>query len=100
MAELKSEEIVTSAPLSFHGSAARIWKLTTKTDDQVVKILVITPLALAAILCAWIAVFFWYCTWGLLLVPYRLVRRGSRTRKLDNTRHRELLETVEVGRGK
>jgi hypothetical protein len=38
--------------------------------------------------------------WGLLLVPYRLIRLGtagsasSRKRKLDPTRHRELLDAV------
>jgi hypothetical protein len=38
--------------------------------------------------------------WGLLLAPYRLIRlstagsASSRKRKLDPTRHRELLDAV------
>ena len=37
----------------------------------------------------------WYLTWGLLLVPYRLVRRSARKRKLEALRHRELLGTIQ-----
>jgi hypothetical protein len=47
------------------------------------------------IVFAWVMVTVWYLTWGLLLVPYRLVRRGARKRKVEALRHRELLGTIQ-----
>jgi hypothetical protein len=93
MAEkLASERIVLSAPMSFHGSSVRIWKLTDREDAS--KCLFI-HLALLLILKAWCVILVWYVVFGLLLVPYRLIRRGSRKRKMENLRHRELLGAVE-----
>jgi hypothetical protein len=40
----------------------------------------------------WFAVLCWYIFFGLLLVPYRLIRRSSRKNKRDQLRHRELLD--------
>jgi hypothetical protein len=90
--KLASERVVVSAPMSFHGSAARIWKLTDR--DGVIK-WVIIPIALILILTAWCTVLVWYVFFGILLVPYRLIRRGSRKRKMESLRHRELLEAVD-----
>ena len=45
----------------------------------------------------WLAITAWYVFFGLWLVPYRLIRRGSRKRKMENMRHRELLNTMQTG---
>ena len=87
---LKSEQIVVSAPMSFHGAFFRAWKLTRISSQSWTKIITI-PLTLILIICWWALIVVWYFVFGLLLVPYRLIRRSSRKRKLDNQRHRELL---------
>jgi hypothetical protein len=89
--QLGSEDIVVSAPMSYHGSAARIWKITRRGSDATWAVLAIGAVAALLIVCAWVAVTCWYLFFGLLLVPYRLVRRGQRKRKLEEARHRELL---------
>jgi uncharacterized protein (DUF58 family) len=93
MKELASEKVVISAPMSFHGSAARIWKLTTVANPYL-KWLIILPLALILISIAWFTVMFWYLLFGLLLIPYRLLRRSSRKNKRDNLRHREIIDVI------
>jgi hypothetical protein len=93
-AKLESEKVVVSAPMSYAGSAARIWKLTGLSEAVPARI----GLGLAAIvliLGAWVFVSAWYIAFGLLLVPYRLVRRGSRKRKRDALQHRELLTAMQ-----
>src|SRR4051794_17770988 len=88
--QLESEKVVASAPLSFHGSASRIWKLTRLGHAGIARAgLVVLALCLVAV--AWTLVVAWYLTWGVLLVPYRLIRRGSRKRKLQALQHRETL---------
>lgn len=92
-AKLESEKIVVAAPLSYAGSAARIWKLTGISENVAARI----ALAIAAIILiagAWCFVTAWYVMWGLLLVPYRLIRRGSRKRKREALQHRELIAAV------
>jgi hypothetical protein len=84
---LKSEKIVVEAPLSFAGSGKRLWRLS---DNVIVRLLILLPLVLAA----WIFILGWYCAFGIFLIPYRLLRRGQRKRKLEDARHRELLEVV------
>lgn len=92
--KLDSKQVVVSAPLSFHGSAARIWKITN-TENLALRLLIVVPLALLLISVAWFIIVFWYLIFGILLVPYRLIRRGSRKSKRDSLRHRELLEAVQ-----
>ncbi|HRF28696.1 MAG TPA: hypothetical protein PL051_03610 [Candidatus Saccharibacteria bacterium] len=95
--QLPSEKVVVSAPLSFVGSAQRIWKIT-KTDNLAVKLLLV-PLALALISGAWVFVVCWYFVmyvlFGVFFFLYRLLRRGSRKRKQERLRHREVLSTIE-----
>lgn len=92
--KLASEDVVVSAPFSYHGSAARIWKLTKASDETAYKI-ALTICAVLGVILAWILVTCWYVIFGLLLVPYRLIRRSQRKRKMENARHRELLQGVE-----
>lgn len=83
---LASEHLVVQAPMSFSGSAARCRRIVWKhPDNLMVKIAVwgfLFPVW-------WLLVLVWYLTFGLLLVPYRLIRRGQRKRKVEEYRHRE-----------
>jgi hypothetical protein len=87
-----SEQVVVQAPMSLSGSAARIWKITAAPGPAR---LLLIPAALVLIALAWVVVVVWYACFSLLLVPYRLIRRGSRKRKRDALRHREVLSAVE-----
>lgn len=86
---LHSEDVILQAPMSFTGAAKRIWRMTR--DHAGVALYGMASVAVLVIACAWILIVGWYLTFGLLLVPYRLIRRGSRRRRLDSMRHREML---------
>ena len=96
--KLASEKIVVSAPTSFSGSAARIWKIT-ETDNDLLKWLVLIPVALGLILMAWSFVAIWYFVifglFGVFVIPFRLLTRSGRNRKRNTLQHRELLEAIE-----
>ena len=89
---LTSADVVVSAPVSFAGSAQRIWRITRDHAGWAYAGLV--TLAVLAITLAWAAVLCWYLIFGLWLVPYRLVRRGQRKQKLAQIRHQELMNRV------
>ena len=90
--KLASERVVLSAPLSYAGSAQRIWKFTDQENSTIRVVLAVAAVAL--ILFAWSFVTVWYLTFGLLLVPYRLIRRGNRKEKVRRLQHREQLEAL------
>ncbi len=92
--KLPSEKVVISSPLSFSGSAARIWKITD-VKNILLKYLLFVPIALALILIAWLFVIGWYMLFGIFLIPYRLLRRSQRKEKRDRMRHREILQNLE-----
>ena len=89
---LGSEKVVVASPTSYAGSGKRIWKIT-KQENQIVSYLLM-PVALVLIFAAWIFVTIWYCFFGLLLVPYRLIRRSGRKEKKAALQHRESLEAL------
>ena len=99
--KLASEKVVVSAPFSFAGSAQRIWKIT-KTDNTLLKWLLLVPLALMLIMFAWMFVCFWYVimyvVFGIFFIPFRLWRRGARKNKRNELRHREVLEAIRDGK--
>lgn len=90
--KLSSEQVVVQAPLSYVGSAKRIWKLTDQENPAMKYAM--TALAVILIVFAWTIVTSWYLIFGLLLVPYRLIRRGSRKDKVRALQHREQLEAL------
>lgn len=92
--QLASEKIVVSAPLSLAGSAERIWRLTKIRDETPYRV-ALGVCAVVLIGAAWVFILAWYLTFGLLLVPYRLVRRGQRKRKREAAMHRETLGAIE-----
>jgi hypothetical protein len=91
---LASERVIINAPMSFAGAAQRAWRIgeyATGTPRWAVVGLIIVPI----IIVWWSAVLVWYFFFGLLLVPYRLLRRGARKRKAEALRHREMLNAIE-----
>lgn len=90
--KLRSEQVVISAPLSFTGSAKRIWKITDQENIAIKCALAVVALTL--IVLAWIFVAMWYVIFGILLAPYRMIRRGSRKNKRNALQHREQLEAL------
>jgi Flp pilus assembly protein TadB len=95
--KLASEKVVVSAPTSFTGSAARIWKMTD-SDNAWLKWLLLVPVALILIFMAWSFVAIWYFIifglFGIFVIPFRLLTRSGRNRKRNKLQHRELLEAV------
>jgi hypothetical protein len=92
--QLESERVVIAAPLSFAGSAARIWKLVRMSDETWVRV-VLGVAAVFLIVIAWTFVLGWYLVWGIFLVPYRLIRRGARKRKREALQHREMMAAIQ-----
>jgi len=90
--KLRSEQVVVQSPLSFVGSAKRIWRITDQ-ENQIARYALMV-LAVALIFVAWTFVIAWYCVWGVLLVPYRMIRRGSRKDKVRALQHREQLQAL------
>ena len=107
--ELQSERVIVQAPLSFTGSTKRILRLTEPHRALALKavvgpwwkgtlrVLLDSLLVLAvgtSMLLAWAFIAAWYVLWGILLVPYRLIRRSDRNRKRDALQHREMLDAA------
>ncbi|MFW6033825.1 MAG: hypothetical protein ACOC9R_01710 [bacterium] len=90
----RSDRMSVAAPLSYTGSKQRLWNIG-RDAHPALRWSVLVPLLVAAIILVWTVVTVWYMVFGLLLVPYRLIRRGSRKKKLDDRRHREMLDTID-----
>lgn len=86
---LDSESVIVSAPMSFAGSAQRLWQLIPRRDGWV-KYTAATGIVLL-ILLVWALVICWYAVFGLFVIPYRLIRRGQRKNRKQELRHREML---------
>lgn len=76
--KLASERVIVQAPMSYTGSAKRLMR--------------ISPFLVILVPFVWVVVTLWYLIFGILLVPYRMIRRGSRNRKRQDLQHREILE--------
>jgi hypothetical protein len=88
---------IVSAPLSYTGSCQRIWRWTGDLDvPNWLHITLLTVAALIVIPVVWTFVTAWYLFFGLWLVPYRLIRRGQRKRKVEARRHAELLAAMQI----
>jgi hypothetical protein len=91
---LASEDIIISAPMSYAGSAQRIMRLRRGADAGA-PLAAITVAAVVLVISAWVLVTAWYLIWGIWLIPYRLMRRSARKRKVEAMRHRELMGTIQ-----
>jgi hypothetical protein len=90
---LASEQVIVEAPFSFTGSYRRIRALGERHPQATTGRQAALAVGLVSLLVlAWMGVALWYCSFGLLLVPYRLVRRSQRERVRAELRHREQLE--------
>lgn len=92
---LESEKIVTSSPLTYSGSYRRIRNRVAGVDSGAAKWLVAVPLAVLAVAAMWaVATVVWVLSLSLLFVsvPWKMIRRGSRKRKVAEARHRESLD--------
>ena len=76
--------------MSFTGSAQRLWRIGIDAHPAL-RWCLLVPLLLMAIAMVWSLVLCWYLIFGLWLVPYRLLRRGSRKRKIAARQHREMM---------
>jgi hypothetical protein len=72
---------MNSAPMSFIGASARIWRITRVSAHAWARVL-LSALAVVVLPLAWLAVLVWYVVvfglFGLIAIPFRLVRRGQR----------------------
>ena len=95
---LASEDVIINAPMSYAGSAQRIMRLR-RHGSSGAALAALTVLALTLSVLVWMIVSAWYLIvfvlLGLVTVPYRLLRRGSRKRKAEAMRHRELMGTIQ-----
>lgn len=73
------EKPIVAAPMSFTGSAQRLWRPVTRMTSPA-KVALGSVMVLV-ILMAWTLVLCWYLFWGILVVPWRLLRRGQRRQK-------------------
>ncbi len=94
---LASSSVVVQAPMSFSGSARRLWKPVNSSGNPAAKV-ALGALMVFLIATAWFLIAGWYLVFGLLLVPYRLIRRGGRKRKQEDLRHREMMAAVRTRR--
>lgn len=77
--------MVIESPMSFAGSAKRIMNMS---NILLVQLAVLLPL----VAVAWSLVIGWYAMFGILVIPYRLLRRSQRRNKRDAARHREMMQ--------
>jgi hypothetical protein len=81
---------MNSAPMSFVGSTARIWRLTRASTQAWARVL-LGSLAVLLLPVAWVGVLAWYAVvfglFGLFAIPFRLIRRGQR-KQLHATQQR------------
>lgn len=102
---LASERVVTQAPMSLHGAWIRTWRMIDyrgRTAEMATPVMIgvgilLLTAGLLTVAAWWVAVICWYLFFGLWLVPYRLIRRGSRKRKRENLQHREMLNMIGAG---
>lgn len=95
---LPSESVIVSAPMSLTGAAERSWRLAGYPHGgggwlAAARAATVTGVLLL-ILVWWAAVLCWYAIFGLWLVPYRLIRRGQRKRKIQQLQHAEMMAAV------
>ncbi len=96
MEKLASEKVILSSPMSFVGSTARLWRLTSLSSNVWIKWLLLMPPTIALGLLAWSFVFCWYSIFGIFVIPWRLFRRSQRKDKMRALQHREMLQAVKV----
>jgi hypothetical protein len=85
---------VVSAPMSFAGSLARTQNWLWHDKEIWFKAAVGWWAVALVVMAWWTMILMWYLVFGLFLVPYRLIRRGSRKQKVQARQHQEILEAL------
>ena len=80
--------------MSFSGSTGRTLNLLWHDKPPIVRFALGLWLIPALLFFWWCAIVVWYVAFGLLLAPYRLLRRGSRKRKREARMHEETLRAI------
>lgn len=94
---MTQKKTVVSAPMSFNGAYLRTANVFWHGQPSWFQLAFGWWVSLFVLVFWWTAIVFWYGIFGLLLVPYRLVRRGGRKRTLEQKRHEELLDALRSG---
>lgn len=81
---LPSEQVILESPMSYTGAARRAWRWRRRS-------ILLLPVALVVLAVRWALVTVWYVVFGILVVPYRLIRRGRKHRQIAELRHREAM---------
>jgi Flp pilus assembly protein TadB len=99
LAHRASEDVIINSPMSFAGAAQRAFRLRRSTQRGPERAMM-TLIAAVLTLAWWLIVASWYVVaigvFGIVTIPYRLLRRSARKRKMEARRHRELMAAVEA----
>ncbi|MEY4648496.1 MAG: hypothetical protein RL009_912, partial [Actinomycetota bacterium] len=85
---------IIAAPMSFAGSLGRTLNWLWNGKELWFKLAIGWWAVMFVVMMWWMCIFLWYCVFGIFLVPYRLVRRGARKQKIEERRHKEMLEAI------
>lgn len=93
MSKLESEKIIIESPTSFTGATKRLWKVVEDKHwaIQVIYGVVVFPIAYTFIFMWYVIIFGLF---GIFVIPFRLFTRGSRKKKVEEARHREMIATL------
>ena len=91
---MDAKRTVIAAPMSYAGAVGRTLNLLWHDRPPVVKYALGLWGIPVMLVLWWLAISAWYFFFGLLLAPYRLVRRGSRKRKREARMHDETLRAI------
>ena len=96
---LASSRVVVASPMSFAGAYGRTMNLFWRDRPTWAKAAIAwwaIPLMLAL---WWSFIIVWYilafAVFGIFVIPWRLLRRGSRNRKRQDLQHREMMEVLQ-----
>lgn len=70
-----AEKMILAAPMSFTGSYQRLVRRALRAVS--LRALKVTG-AIFLVVLWWVLILCWYAVFGILLVPYRTIRRGQR----------------------
>ena len=90
--KVTSDRVIIQSPMSVTGAVRRSWKLA-KIGPSWAHIPMMLPAIILAVVWGFVALV-WTIIFSVLLVPWRLLRRGQRKRKQEARRHAELLEAA------
>jgi|AntAceMinimDraft_12_1070368.scaffolds.fasta_scaffold09527_1 hypothetical protein len=91
---MSEKRIVVSAPMSLNGAYLRTINFFWADKPLWFKASLGWVLVPGILVIWWTVIAIWYWVFGLLLAPYRLVRRGGRKRKVEERRHQEILQAM------